>query len=196
MGQIVRVSVGTPVLSRGFICNRTCETGGGGEWYLAKDGDIFWDRGYTQLWRHFYIGDGNTIVAITAPAYGRWTFAVDNTPWISTFDEYLTDPVVSPDGTTLAAVFKDRGTWGIVVNDKAWETRFDMAFPPVFSPDGDHVAAKVEKDGRYYIAIDGKILDTAYKRLENPVFSPDSSRILIRGMEKEKFTREVIDIKE
>lgn len=121
---------------------------------------------------------------------------MDNTPWISTFDEYLTDPVVSPDGTTLAAVFKDRGTWGIVVNDKAWETRFDMAFPPVFSPDGDHVAAKVEKDGRYYIAIDGKILDTAYKRLENPVFSPDSSRILIRGMEKEKFTREVIDIKE
>ncbi|MBF0243403.1 MAG: PD40 domain-containing protein [Desulfamplus sp.] len=167
----------------------------GGKWFLAKDGAIFWDRPYFQLWHQIYSPDGKKIAAIVAPEFGRWTLAIDNTPWQITFSDYLTDPIFSHDGGRLACIFKDRGRWGVAVDGKAWDSIVDMAWIPVFSNDGDNIAVKVKKDGFYHIALNGKILDTKYEYIENPIFSPDGSSLLIKSCQGGSYNRDVISIK-
>lgn len=166
----------------------------GGKWFLAKDGEIFWDTPYFQLWHHLYSPDGNKIAAIISPLFGEWTMAVDNTPWEITFSDYLSDPTFSSDSSRLAAVFKDKGRWGILADGRPWEILFDMAWTPVFSPDSSHLALKVEKDNFYYIALNGKIFSGKYDELNDPVFSSDSSKMLIRGRQGGKYFREVVSI--
>jgi hypothetical protein len=166
----------------------------GGKWYLAKDGQILWDRPFVQLWHQQFSQDGKRIAAIAAPQFGRWTVAVDTVPWSVSFSDYVTDLVMTPDGGRTACVFKDSGTWGIAVDGRAWEDRCDMAWKPVFSPDGRNTAAKVEKDGSFRIALNGNLLPQAYTRLETPAFSPDGTRLLVRGMEKSRCFRDVIAV--
>ncbi|MBF0203710.1 MAG: PD40 domain-containing protein [Desulfamplus sp.] len=167
----------------------------GGKWFLAKDGEIFWDRPYVQLWNHCYSPDGRKIAAIVAPEFGRWTMVLDNIPWEITFSDYVSDPVFSPDGNRIACLFKDKGKWGIAVDGNAWNGLFDMVYPPVFSPNSSEIAVKIKKDGFYYIALNGTTLNKKYEVLENPLFSPDSSAILTRGGHGESYNREVISLK-
>jgi len=85
----------------------------GGKWFLARDGEIFWERGFTQLWNHLYSPDGGRIAAIVAPKFGRWTVAVDGKPWTNTFSDLATDIQFSPDGRKIACIFRDEGSWGV-----------------------------------------------------------------------------------
>jgi hypothetical protein len=133
---------------------------------------------------------------MVAPKYGRWTVAIDGAPWKTTFGDLVTDLVFSPDGGRVACVWKDKGGWGVCVDDKPWEGSYDMAWAPVFSPDGRHVAAKVQKAGLYAILLDGRPLAEGFAFLWAPVFSPDGGKILIRGVgsgpDKGKYYRSVV----
>ncbi|MBF0378360.1 MAG: WD40 repeat domain-containing protein [Desulfamplus sp.] len=166
----------------------------GGKWFLAKDGEIFWERPYFQLWQHLYSPDGKKIAAIVAPEFGKWTIALDNTPWDITFSDYLSDPLFSPDGNKFACIFKDNGKWGVAIDGKAWDCLFDMAWQPTFSNDGSHLAVKFKKDGFYYIALNGNIVDEKYDDLANPIFSSDNSSILLKGLQGSSYNRKVIKI--
>ncbi|MBF0301447.1 MAG: PD40 domain-containing protein [Desulfamplus sp.] len=167
----------------------------GGKWFLAKDGEIFWDRPYFQLWHHLYSPDSSMIAAIVSPEFGRWTIASDNTPWELTFSDYVSDPIFSPDGKRIACLFKENGKWGVAVDGKAWDFLFDMVWQPIFSNNGLQLAVKIKKDGNYYIAINGSILDGKYEDMANPLFSPDNSSMLIRGRQGDSYNREVISLK-
>ena len=71
--------------------------------------------------------DGSKLAAIMAPAYGRWTVALDGVPWQTTFSDMVTDLVFSPDGDRLAALAKDGDHWMVVVDGTAWRHDLDMA---------------------------------------------------------------------
>ncbi len=165
-----------------------------GKWFLAKDGEIFWDRPYFQLWHHLYSPDGTKIAAIVAPEFGRWTIAIDNIPWEITFSDYVSDPLFSPDGNRIACLFKDKGKWGVAVDGKPWDCLFDMVWTPVFCYNGSHIAVKVKQDGFYHIALNGTILDAKYEDMANPLFSPDNSCMLIRGRQGNLYNREIIKL--
>ncbi len=172
----------------------------GGKWTLVKDGVPLWKGGYAQLWHHMYSPDGKRLAAIVAPKYGRWTMAVEDRPWDLTFGDLVTDPVFSPDGLRVGCVGKENERWAVVVDGKAWNGRYDMAWRPVFSPDGRRVAAKVEEGGKYRILLDGGPVQgaEAYHAVWEPVFSPDGDRLLIRGIAgeagKEQYVRHVIPL--
>ncbi len=166
-----------------------------GKWFLAKDGEIFWDSPYFQLWQHLYSFDGSRIGAIVSSEFGRWTIAVDNTPWNLTFSDYISDPTFSPDGNRIACIFKDRGKWGVAVDGKAWNCLFDAVWKPVFSNDGSQLAVKVKKDGFYHIVLNGTILNGKYEDIAPPVFCTDNSSMLIRGFQGNSYNREVISLK-
>ena len=110
-----------------------------------------------QLWHQQYNHDGSRLAAIAAPKYGRWTAAVDDTPWSVTFSDLVTDLVFSPDGRKLACTAKEGSQWKVVSEGSVWNITFDMAYTPVFSADGSHLAVKVEKEGRFTYAVDGRL---------------------------------------
>jgi hypothetical protein len=170
----------------------------GGKWFLARNGEVIWNKGLVQLWNHQYAPDGTKIAALVAPKFGRWTVAIDGEAWRNTFGDLVTDAVFSPDGRSVACLGKDRGNWRICVDDKVWAGAYDMAWAPVFSLDGTHVAAKVEKGGRYFIVVDGVALPEPFDSVWDPVFSPDSKKIMVRGIgtgdDTAKYCRAVLTI--
>lgn len=154
-----------------------------GKWFLAKNGAIIWEKPFLQLWHHQYSRDGRCIAAIVAPAFGKWTVAVDSRPWSLHFSDLVTDLAISPDGNRVACVGCTDGRWAVAVDNRCWNDRFDMVWQPVFSPDSRHVAAKVEKQGRFFILVNGRPLKQTFSELWDPVFSPDSTRLMVRGIE-------------
>lgn len=165
-----------------------------GQWTLAgKDGPI-WDTTFYQLWHPAFAGRENRIGAIVSPKYGLWTVAVDGKAWDTRFNQVVTDLSLSLDGERAGCVFKHDDKWGIAVDGKPWQGRFEMAWKPVFGPDATNVAAKVEINGTYTLVINGNVLDRKFTRLEMPVFSQDGRRLLVRGIEKNIFYREIIDL--
>ena len=149
---------------------------------MARNGEIVWDGRFFQLWHHQYSADGKTIAAIVAPKYGQQTVAVNDKPWRRTFNNLVTDLVVSPDGKRAACAARSDGQWAIAEDGKCWDEAFDMAWAPVFSPDSRHIASKVEKNGRFYIFIDGKPIKYNFEAAWNPVFSPDGDKLLVKGI--------------
>lgn len=168
-----------------------------GGWSLAKDGELFWEGRYVQLWQHFYSTDGKKIAGIAAPVFGKWTIVENDIPWNVTFNEVLTDPVYSPDNRSIACTGKNDGKWYVAVDGKMWPEAYDRAWPPVFSPQGDFVAAKVERNGKYAIAVNGKTLDIPLAEAWNPVFSPDNTKIMVKGIgtgeDEGKYCRHIIE---
>jgi Tol biopolymer transport system component len=100
----------------------------------------------------------------------------------------------SPDGRRLAATAKHDGHWTLLVDDRLWRQRFDQVRPPVFSPDGRLVAVVVESGGRFGLAVDDRRLPQSYEALWQPVFSPDGTRVLVRGIEKGTYRRQVLAV--
>ena len=160
-----------------------------GGWTLASDGSPIWKSRFKQLWNQQFSADGKNLAAIVSPDFGKWTIAVNDKAWTTQVDELITDMVISSDGTRIAAVVKDKGKWGHIVDNRIWEIDFDMAWQPVFSPDGKHVAAKVEKDGKKYIILDGSLLPTPYAHLWNPVFNETGNKLLIRAITNGEYNR-------
>jgi predicted Rdx family selenoprotein len=151
----------------------------GGKWFLAQDGQIIWDRKFVQLWHPMISESGNTLAAIVAPRYGKWTIAIDGEPWSASFGDLLTDAVFSPDGNRIAAAAKNDEKWMMVVDGKVWKNTFDGVWQPVFSADNETVAAKIEKNGKYSIAVNDHLWDQECDAIWDPVFSPEGDRILL-----------------
>jgi hypothetical protein len=168
----------------------------GGKWTMAKDGQLFWNGKYIQCWRPQFNSEGSRLAAIVSPKWGRWTIAVDDKPWKTTYGDLVDNLTFSPDGGRIGAVGKENERWFIFVDDNPWSGDYDMAWAPVFSPDGSHVAAKVEKGGVYTLLINGRELGEGYQFMENPSFSPDSSKMLIRGVKNGKYVRTVKPVAE
>jgi hypothetical protein len=163
---------------------------------MAKDGQLFWNGKYIQCWRPQFNSEGSRLAAIVSPKWGRWTIAVDDKPWKTTYGDLVDNLTFSPDGGRIGAVGKENERWFIFVDDNPWSGDYDMAWAPVFSPDGSHVAAKVEKGGVYTLLINGRELGEGYQFMENPSFSPDSSKMLIRGVKNGKYVRTVKPVAE
>jgi WD40 repeat protein len=161
---------------------------------MAADGDILWDTPFVQLWHQQFNTDGSALAAIAAPAYGRWTVAVDGAPWTTTFSDMVTDLVFSPDGSRIAALAKQGQHWMVVVDGTAWRHDCDMAWRPVFAPDGQTVAAKVEKNGRYTIVLNDHLWKERFDMIWDPAFSPDGSRLLLRLLENGIYKRRIVPI--
>ena len=143
-----------------------------------------------------YSPDAQKIAAIVAPVFGKWTIAVNDKPWRTLVNNFLTDMVFSPDGTRLAAVAKDNDCWTMLVDDSRWQLDFSRLWPAVFSPDSRHVAAKVEKDGYYTVAIDGRLWSRQCEQLWSPVFSPEGDKVLLRSIEGGNYFRRVLPVTE
>jgi len=163
-----------------------------GAWTLAENGAPFWKNRFVQLWHPTVATAGDHVAAVVATAYGQWTVAVDDVAWPTAFSDMVLAPHFSPDGRRVAAVFKDDGRWGIVVDGRPWSKRFDMVWEPVFSPDGARLVAKVEVDGRPGLTAGGQVWTSDMDRLWDPVFSPDGKHVLVRGMTGGKVFRQVI----
>ena len=165
-----------------------------GQWLLATNGRIVWDKGFFSLLYPTYSPDGNNIAAAVAPQFAKWTVAVNGKPWSTTFGECVQKPCFSPDGRKVAAIAKDSGKWFLVVDGAVLGGAFDNIWQPVFSPNGDKVICKVEKNGKYAVAVNGEIRGKDYEALWNPVVSPDGTKVMICGVEDGKYYRKVISL--
>ncbi len=169
-----------------------------GAWTLAQDGKRMWERGFIQLWQHKYSADGKVIAAIVCPVFGRWTVAVNGSPWTRTFGDMVTDLVLSSDGRRAACVGKEKEKYAVCVDGETWDDTFEMIFQPVFSTDGNHLAARVEKNGRYMIYVDGRPLKQEFLQAWDPMFSPDSQKIMVRGIVgeagQEQYIRQILSL--
>lgn len=165
-----------------------------GQWFLATNGRIVWDKGFVSLLYQTYSPDGNNIAATVAPQFAKWTVAVNGQPWSATFNGCLLQPCFSPDGRKVAVIAKDSGKWLLVVDGTVLGEGYDNIWQPVFSPGGDKVICKVEKNGKYAVAVNGKICGKNYEALWNPVVSPDGTRVMICGVEDGKYYRKVVPL--
>jgi hypothetical protein len=168
----------------------------GGAWFLATNGTIAWDHGFTNLLYQTYSSEGQKIAATVATSLGKWTVAVDGSPWSTTFGECVLRPYFSPDNTRVIAIAKDNGHWLLVADGTVLGETFDNIWPPVFTPDGTDILCKVEKNGKYAIAINGQIRGNLYETLWDPILHPDGTKVLIRGIEGEKYYRRIVPLRD
>jgi hypothetical protein len=166
----------------------------GGQWFLATNGRIRWDKGFPSLLYQTYSPDGCSIAAAVATSFAKWTVAVDGKPWNVTFGECVLRPCFSPGGGRVAVIAKDSGKWLFVLDGQVLGGGFDNIWPPVFTPDGSRAIYKVEKNCKYRIAVNGEIRGGEYESLWDPIISPDGTKVLIRGVEDGKYYRRVIPL--
>lgn len=164
-----------------------------GQWFLATNERIVWDRGFTNVMNQVYSLDTLKIAAVVATEFAKWTIAVNGQPWDATFGECILQPCFSQDGSKVAAIAKDSGNWFLVINGTVMGKAFDNIWTPVFSPDNKAIC-KVEKNGKYFIAVDGAIKSKEYEALWSPVISPDGKKALVCGIEAGKYYRRVISL--
>ncbi len=162
------------------------------KWRLFKDNQLFWTSVYENIWR--LIQSQDKLAAVVAPAFGQWTVAEDDQIWPVTWDTMVRDIYYSRDGSSLVAVFKDKGSWGLAKNAKSWTLACDNIFTPVMSHDGSVVAVGFEKSGRYFVSVNDKVITGPYSAMADPVISPDGEKILIKGIEDGVYKRRIIEI--
>ncbi len=179
----------------------------GPQWGLARDDQLIWEPGFTQLWHQQVSADGEVVAAIVASHYGEFTVAVNGEPWKHTY-AVVSDLVLSPDGQRAAAVGQaglkisldekqlTSQRWQVIVNGHPWTGWYDRVFTPVISPDGRHTAVRVEKNGACTVLVDDKAYYRPFSKVWDPVFSPDSSKVLIRAMDGSKMVRIVASVKD
>jgi Tol biopolymer transport system component len=176
-------------------------------WTLSADGKPVWGT-FVEVWNPRFSPDGQTIAAVVAPEFGKWTIAINGSPWRTTFSDTVLAPVFSRDGKRVAAIGKrsrdpmnmgsslhaiaENDRWTIAVDGIPWEQEFDMIWDPVFSPDGSRVAAKAEINGKYCVVVDGKPGKTMYDALWPPVFSSQGDKVLVRCIRDGKYYRCVV----
>jgi len=163
---------------------------------LVENGRPIWAGTYAQLWRQRLSPDGTRIAAVVAPTFGKWTIAVDDSPWKVTYGDCALPPIFSPNGGRVAAIVKDDNRWTIAVDGKPWSETFDMVWDPVFSPNGDKVIAKVENNGQFSIAINGKVWKSKFEALWEPVISPDGTKALVKAVTGGKYYRRIVALEE
>lgn len=166
----------------------------GGKWFLYKDDAPFWHTAYDQLW-HLTLSPANDdVAAIVSAPFGRWTVAVNDSPWNDSWDTMISDLCWSRDGSALAAVFKHGEHWDLAVNQTAWGLAADKVFDPCISPDGSVVAVRIEKEGDQKLVVNNRVAASGFTFMADPVISPDNSRILVKGIENGIYKRRIISL--
>jgi hypothetical protein len=165
-----------------------------GQWTLAADGAPIWPQRFVQAWHQQVSPDGRRLAAIVSPRYGYWTLALDGESWRTTVNEMIMDLRFSPDSRRVAATAKHDGRWTLMVDDGLWRQGFDQVRAPVFSPDGRLVAMVGETEGRFALVVNDHRMPQSYQALWQPVFSPDGTRMLVRGIEKGTYRRQVLAV--
>ncbi len=166
----------------------------GGKWHLFQDDKKFWDGSYVHLWHIAQSPAGDRTAAIVAPEYGKWSVAIDDAVWSVQADTMISEIHFSQDGSSLAALAKDKEFWTLFVNGKSWNLRADKMFSPCLSQDGNVVAVALEKKGKWFVAVNDKLVTGPYEMMDDPVISPDAGKILIKGVENGIYKRQVISL--
>jgi len=164
-------------------------------WTLARDGQLFWDGGFAQLWRQKAAGDGR-VAAVVAPEFGRWTVAVDGKPWSTTWDEWAGDPVFGTGGDErVAAAVKDHGCWTVAVDGRPWDLSGERLHDPVILPAGGPVLAVIEREGHWQLVADGHPVGGVWHKLWPLIVGPDGATVLMRGLGAEgNYVRRVVNL--
>ena len=166
----------------------------GGKWSLFQDDQPLWRNKYFECWHHCFSADGKVVAAIVSPKFSRWTAAVDDQAWNTTFGDMAADLCLSPDGSRAAFLGKENEQWKVCVDDRNWAGEYDMAWAPVFSADSRHVAATVRKDGKFAVLVDGHPVAQDLDMAWDAAFGPDSDRVLLRTVKDGKCRRTVLKL--
>ncbi len=171
-------------------------------WYLMGREGPFFDRGFWQVFKVRVSKDGERVAAIVAPDFGKFTVCVNNRLWSRKYC-VIEDIVFSPDGGRVAAIVSkeyppiglDNFSWVpqrfVVMDEQEMGGPFEQVLYVSFSNEGEHVAYVASHKGDWFMVIDGKTYSRRFSCLWPPVFSADGKRILIRGIEGDRFVRTV-----
>lgn len=166
----------------------------GGKWMIYQDAQPFWKNKYNQIWRLAVSPATGNIAAIASTEFGKWTVVENDTPWNLAAGQMISDIFYSTDGSTLAAILKDKEVWSLAVNQKNWNLSADKVFNPCISPDGSVVAVVIEKKGQYFLAVNHRIISKGYDFMADPVISPDNTKILQKAVKDGVYQRRVISL--
>ncbi|MCP4022356.1 MAG: Tmc redox complex protein TmcD, partial [Desulfobacteraceae bacterium] len=123
-----------------------------------------------------------------------WTVAQNDQTWDIRSDMMISDLMYSRNGSTLAALVKNKGNWTLVVNNHMWNLNAQMVFGPVISSNGEVVAAVIEKKGKYFLSINNKIVNKGFDKMFLPKFSPDNQSIMQLTIDQGIYKREIIPL--
>ncbi len=91
------------------------------EFTVCVNGEA-WEETLEKAWSLRFLPDGR--LAAFAANDEEWTVCVDGTSWEEKFD-YIWDLKCSSDGSFIGAAVQLEGQYGMVVNDKTWETLYE-----------------------------------------------------------------------
>jgi len=103
---------------------------------VCVNGEV-WEDEFEKAWCLTPFAD-NGFAAFVANDE-EWTMNVDGMQWSSRFD-FIWDMKVSPNSEFLGAAFQTDSEYGVVVNDKPWEDRYENMSGIVMAPNGTSAA--------------------------------------------------------
>lgn len=165
-------------------------------WTLFLNEKNIWKNYYSQIWYQKVSPDGENIAATVATDLGKWTIALNDSPWNKKHHNVVLCPIFSPNSKKIAAVVREKNLWTVAVNGVLWKTGFDRIWTPKFSPDSANLIAKAEKDGIFFIVVNGKIGKDTFDVLWDPIFSPDGEKVLIRAIKNDRYTCKILTLGE
>ncbi|WP_022664184.1 electron transfer complex subunit TmcD [Desulfospira joergensenii] len=118
-----------------------------GKWSVAQD-DRVWPLTIDTMIREIrYSEDGSSLVAVVKDK-DFWTLIKDGSKWKLSCDKVFA-PVISADGSILAAAVEKQGRWFVAANDELITGPYDCMADPVISPDNSKVLVKGIENGVY-----------------------------------------------
>ena len=126
---------------------------------------------------------------------------------------FVSAPVFSPDGARIAfaasadcnvtpgyrvtslpgAGLVTGGSWQLVVDGKASESKFDAVSALTFSPDGKRLAYRARTGDKWRVVCDGQA-SADFEFVGPPVLSPDGKRVAFGALRNRTFSWEVVDL--
>jgi hypothetical protein len=131
------------------------------EFSICMNGET-WEETLEKAWALRFLPDGRLVALVANDE--EWTVCVDGTSWEERFD-YIWDLKSSSDGSFIGAAVQLEGRYGMVVNDKTWDTLYDSISGVVLNNNGAS-AGVVQvlpmgqgdidgfKDGLFSVAVD------------------------------------------
>ncbi|MCF6247887.1 MAG: Tmc redox complex protein TmcD [Desulfobacula sp.] len=165
-----------------------------GKWQLFKDGAPFWTNQYGQLWKVKPSPKPDNFAAIVSNQFGKWTICENDRPWSLQVDTMIPDLFYSKDGSVIVAPAKDKGRWGLLVNQEYWNLEADKILDPIISSSGEIVAAVIEKQGQWFLVVNNKIMPEGHDYMTLPSISPDESIIMQKAVKDRVYTRSLIPL--
>jgi hypothetical protein len=136
---------------------------------ICENGDL-WDGEYEKAWNLRAVPGKGFAACICKDE--EWTLAVNGMEWSNLFD-FIWDLQISPDGSQISLAFQLDGEYGMVVNDKPWDSLYENINGMVLGNQGTSAAvvqvgsmaaADVEafKKGIFSVALNGQAFDQKF----------------------------------